>query len=86
MLSQSNWPRFANLSFEFEGQNVFLSFSEYRDVYQLHLSTLGKYGHVAEIIHPKLYKEFLPGTKLNIEYETKQLLGPDTVEFTNINC
>ena len=81
MLGQGDWPKFVDLSFTFgeENQKVFLSFHEFKDVHQVHLTNLGKFGHVTEVIFPKLYSEFLPTTKPNIEYETKQLLGPDTV-------
>ncbi|KAE9552309.1 hypothetical protein FO519_004495 [Halicephalobus sp. NKZ332] len=83
MLGQADWPRFVDLSFTFgeENQKVFLSFHEFKDVYQVHLTNIGKFGHVVEVIYPKLNSEFLPTTKPNIEYETKQLLGPDTGEF-----
>jgi hypothetical protein len=74
------WPKFVDLSFKFDNQNILLSFKEFKDVYQVHFTQLGKFGQVIEIIHPRHSSEQVPGTYQPIEYETKQLLGPDSPE------
>jgi hypothetical protein len=78
--AEQHWPKFADLSFSFNNQKILLSFKEFKDLYQIHFTQLGKFGQVIEIIHPRHNSEQVPGTYQPLEYETKQLLGPDTPE------
>ncbi|KAH7701209.1 isoleucyl-tRNA synthetase [Aphelenchoides avenae] len=70
------YPKLKDLSFEFSGQSVTFTITEFVDREVLVLSTIGKVGHVVEVLFPK-ERAVERRAYQRAEYDTKFLLGPD---------
>lgn len=77
-MSAREYPKIKDLSFELSGQAVTFTITEFVDREVLLLSTIGKVGHVVEVLFPK-ERAVERRRYQTVEYDSKFLLGPDNV-------